>query len=331
MTILTALAALTACAGVQSPPLGVAPQTFAVANAGTVASEPDRSPSWISADAKVAPRLLYVSDLGSYTVRVYDFPSLKPAGKLTGFTAPQGLCNGAHGSIWVTNTLTYQIFEFAHGGSTPIARLSDPVGLPVGCAFDATSGNLAVANLDDFSGVGSVVVYRHARGAPSVYGNASQTSNYFAGYDGKGNLYVSGWSATNAYALEVLPHGGNALAPLKIAGGTIHYPGTVAWHGSTLVLGDQKCKNASTSCLYEAAVSGRTARISGTIPLDGTCDVAEAWIGVSEIAGGDNEANCRYGHSIVDIWPYPAGGRPSASATGVRMPAGVTVSTAAAP
>jgi hypothetical protein len=279
----------------------------------------------MSPDAKTLPRLLYLSDLGGYVVHVYRFPSLNVAGKLTGFIAPQGLCTDARGNVWVTDTLTYQIIKFAHGGTKRLATLADPVGMPAGCAVDPTSGNLAVTNVMDFSGAASVLVYTHARGTPLVYGNPAQAYDYFAAYDANGDLYVSGSSPQAGYALSVLAHGTSSLSIVKVAGATIYFPGTVAWKGSTLMLGDQTCKNTSASCLYKATVSGKTVHITGSISLGGSCDVAQVWVGAAQIVGGNDEANCRYGRSTVDRWP-DAGGKPLASRSGVRMPVGVTVS-----
>lgn len=319
------------CTGAAQPPRAASfARILALPDGAAIVPQPDRGASSVATKAKAAPRLLYVSDLATFTVKIYDFPSLAKVGKLTGFDDPQGLCTGARGSVWVTSTSSSQIFEFAHGATKPQAELSDPVGFPVGCAFDRRTGNLAVTDIENFSGDGSVLVYKRAHGTPSVYGTPAQSADYFAAYDASGNLYVSG-SSSQHYILTVLAHGASSLTPVKITGGTIFFPGTVTWHGSTLVLGDQRCKNRAGSCLYRTAVSGKTARITGSIPFDGACDIAQAWVGALQIAAGDDQANCKYGTSAVGLWPYPAGGKPSITATGLGMPVGATVSTVGAP
>jgi hypothetical protein len=325
LTVLVSALTTSACGSVTPSGSGASIRTVALSGA-SVGTGFDRSPSWVAPDARNAPSLLYVSDLSGFTVRIYDFPSLKLVGKLTGFDEPQGLCSGAAGNIWVANTLGDQIIEFAHGGTKPIATLADPAGSPVGCAFDSKSGDLAVTNIEDTSGPASVLVYRRARGTPLVYGNPAQSADYFAGYDSAGNLYVSGSGSKQTYVLTVLPRGSNSLVPVKVTGATIYFPGTVAARARGLILGDQSCKKHATSCLYRAAVSGRTARVTGMVALGGSCDVAQAWVGAAQIAGGDDEANCKYGHSTVDRWHYPAGGAPIGSATGAAMPVGATVS-----
>lgn len=285
----------------------------------------DSARSWISPLGASANRLLYISDLGKWDVYIYSFPSLIIVGKLTGFDNPQGECSDSAGNVWIANAGTEQMLEYAHGSITIRNTLSDPVGYPVGCAIDHTTGNLAVMNVDDFSGAGSVLVYAKARGTPRIYANASAHSYYFGGYR-NGDLYVSGVSGKSAYVLSRLAKGAGSMSSIAIAGGTLYFPGTVAWRSSTLVLGDQRCKNAATSCLYDLTLSGKTATIKRAIALGNSCDVAQAWVGATQVAAGNNAEYCDGGKSRVEIWPYPAGGKPTASISSPRAPVGATVS-----
>jgi hypothetical protein len=322
-----AAALLSACSGwLQSEPSIAGPSApLAAAIDRATGSVIDRAASWLAPGAKTANELLYVSDLGTFDVNVYSFPSLSMVGKLTGFNEPQGECAGSGGDFWVTSTGNEQIWEFAHGGTSAIAKLSDPVGYPVGCAIDPTNGNLAVTNLYDFSGSGGVLIYEHGGGTPRSHSNSSQYYYYFDGYDPHGNLYVSGMTLKKQYQLFVLPHDSDSMSQVTIKGATLYLAGTVAWAASHLVLGDQRCKNRASSCLYELTVSGKTASVTGTTPLNEACDVAQVWIGSDQIAGGDYEY-CRKRASSADLWPYPAGGNPSARVKGLREPVGAVVS-----
>ncbi len=303
---------------------------LSVATAGSgVEGRPDTSPSWIAPGA-ASGALLYVSDLGNFDVRVFTYPALKPAGKLTGFVQPQGECVDRAGNVWIANTEGMDLREYAHGGTTEIARVSDVLGYPAGCAVDPKSGNLAVTNIENFSGNANVLVYKRARGTPAVYGNATLSSFYFAAYDPQGNLYVSARSSPSTFSLGVLARGAHSIALVTVSGGTIYFPGTVAWSGSELVLGDQRCNNTASSCLYRLTVTGKTARIAGATSLGGACDVAQAWVGVSRVAGGDY-SNCSHQGSSADLWPYPAGGKPTARVTGFTQPVGAVVSSAGGP
>ena len=92
-------------------------------------------------------RLLYLSDAGTNDVVVYRYPSLVEAGVLTGFDEPQGECVDKAGNVWITNSLVSNVLEYAHGGTTAIATLSDRGQYPVGCSVDEKSGTLAVSNI----------------------------------------------------------------------------------------------------------------------------------------------------------------------------------------
>jgi hypothetical protein len=224
----------------------------------------------------------------------------------------------------------YQVREYAHGETTPIATLHDDFGYPVGCAVDPSNGNLAVTNLQNFSGAAIVLLYKHARGTPAVFSNKDIAYYYFAGYDGSGNLYVSGQTSQHGFALGVLSRGAKSISGVAVSGGTIYFPGTVAWNGSNLVLGDQRCKNSASSCLYRLTVSGKAAHVVGSTPLGGACDVAQAWVGASRVAAGEYQS-CSHQRSGAALWRYPAGGKPAAQVTGLLQPVGAVVSSGGAP
>jgi hypothetical protein len=101
----------------------------AAVNPDVIAS-PNRSKSWMDPSAK-AGALLYISDFNNSSVYVYSWPKLKAVGTLTGFTNPQGLCTDKAQNVWISNTGGANLEEFAHGGTTPIATLSDAGFLPV--------------------------------------------------------------------------------------------------------------------------------------------------------------------------------------------------------
>ncbi len=276
-------------------------------------------------DAASAKSLLYVSSSQNFDVYVYTYPELKLAGKLTGFIQPQGECTDKKGNVWITSTGSEQIFQFPHGGKSPIATLIDPLGYPVGCAVDSKTGDVAVANIFDFSGDGELLIYKGGRGTPVPYFNPEQSGYYFDGYDAAGDLYVSGTARDGAYALSVLAHGKHTLASVALQGGTINYPGSVQAIGSSLVLGDQECGKTMSSCFYQASISGRNARITRKTTLDGACDVAQGWIQNGKLAGGDYD-DCGRNRSGAYLWPFPGGGTPAHGVTGVAKPIGTTIS-----
>lgn len=288
-------------------------------DAMTGAGEPNHRRSWISRDIKSVHKLLFVSDaLG--VVWVYKMPGLEIKGILTGFQAPNGMCSDGKGSVWITMSGFEQIWKLAHDG-TVISILQDTIGTPIGCAVDPTTGNLAVSNVGNNSPPpigGSILVYPRATGVPAEYYCLSCLINYgFVGYDTRGDLFVDGQNASNAFALAELPAGSTAtdqLKALNIEGGTLYVQGMVEWNaaGRYLVIGDQLCDNKHTTCAYRAKIVGSTAKITGrTTLLDSAgnpiCDMIQGTLDGNTIAGSDDD-NGYCGHpSGTDLWPFRAG------------------------
>ena len=253
--------------------------------------------------------LLYISDLGSFDVNVYSLDPLTRVRKLTGFSEPQGECSDASGDVWIADTGAAEMLEFRPGAKHAARTLVDPLGYPVGCAVDPASGDLAVNDIfSNNNGPGDVLVYHNARGTPAPYDNPHQYFYYFAAYDTSGNLYVSGMTKTNAYSLSALLHGAKTMVPVSVAGGTLHFPGSVFFNGETLVLGDQQCGGAKRSCLYEASVSGTRVTIAKSIALTGSCDVAQVALDGDRIYGGDYDS-CAKGSSVTRGPSPPAASR----------------------
>jgi hypothetical protein len=310
------IASLSAC-GYVSPQLPIAP----AAPMGLL----DRSGAWMAPDAAKVKSLLYVSDAQSYDVYIYSFPGLEPKGKLTGFDRPEGECSDARGDVWITDTQGKEIVRYRHGGRKVEAVLHDPLGFPAGCAIDRKTGDLAVTNLFGFSGSGGVLIYKKATGTPRAYTNPGQYYYYFAGYDDKGDLYASGKSQTDRYRLSMLAPLGRSMVTVLIKGPTIFVPGTVQWTGSSLLLGDQRCRRKKTSCLYVAHVSRKSVRITRRVRLSGSCDVLQVAFEQGRFAGGDNW-RCGPGRSSTDVWAYPRGGAPIRTRSDIQVPVGATIS-----
>src|ERR1700677_289861 len=144
-----AVAALTGCSGPQAlvGPLRAIPQS-----AQTLRHLGPQT-SWMAQKA-TSQNLLYIGDNGSGGVLVYSYA---PGYKLVGFLAapryPGGECVDKAQDVFIPDAggggdVT---FEYAHGGTAPIAILGDLGGGPVACSIDPTTGNLAVTIRDPHS------------------------------------------------------------------------------------------------------------------------------------------------------------------------------------
>jgi hypothetical protein len=146
--------------------------------------------------------LLYTAggENGRGIVYVYTYPQGALVGTLTGMIQPSGVCTDSAGNVFIVAYTTGSlgsstIYEYAHGGTSPVAMLSDP-GVALGCAVDPKTGNLAVANTSDFTNPyeddwGDIAIYPEARGNPKIYYDDGFPAFYNCGYDNEGNLYVS--------------------------------------------------------------------------------------------------------------------------------------------
>lgn len=312
LSLCAVAAVLTGCGGMRQGENGLP-----IAATGTPARG---AGSWMDPGA-TSRHLLYVSDTGTSEVYVYSYPSDKLVGTLKDFRDPGGECVDKNGNVFITNTGDDDILEFAHGGTSPIATLSDPGYFPFGCSIDPTSGNLAVANnfASSGSGQGNVVVYTHAKGKPKGdYTDPKMNEMLLCGYDDKGNLFVDGFTqgSGSEFAFAELRHGSTTLTNITL-NQSIGSPGGVQWDGKHVAVGDQ-----STNVVYQFSISGKKGTKAGSTPLTGASEVVQFWIAGSKLIGPDA------GAGDAGIWKYPAGGSALKTITGLYVPLGATLSKA---
>lgn len=282
----------------------------------------DHSPSRMARDAKNM-NLLYISDAESGDLYVYSYPQAKLKGTLTGLSAPEGECVDKAGDVFVANTGATDILEYPHGGTNPIATLSDSGYYPLGCAVDPTTGNLAVTNIcAEVSGQcvadGNLLIYASAKGAPTSYTDPSIAEYFFCGYDDKGNLYVDGLYNSN-FAFGELPDGRSSFRNITL-NTSIYQPGGVQWDGKYVAVGNEDLYN---NIIYDFRISGthgKLARPGGT-PLDGATLVVQFWIQGKSVIGPNHG-----GSGSVMFWKYPDGGSPTKVFNAFSTPIGSTVS-----
>ncbi|MFZ0681369.1 MAG: hypothetical protein WA304_00930 [Candidatus Cybelea sp.] len=286
-------------------------QSF-TANARLTTVHPDRRTSWMEPDAKRG-RLLYLSDAGTNDVVVYRYPSLVEAGVLTGFDEPQGECVDKAGNVWITNSLVSNVLEYAHGGTTAIATLSDRGQYPVGCSVDEKSGTLAVSNIATRrKHRGGLSLYTNATGTPAIITSPDFDEVYFVGYDGRGNLFLDGYSDSHVFHFGELANGSSTIAPITLSGATVRFPGGVQFYDGKVNVGDQE-----GAVIYRATETGM---IAGSTPLNDSVDCVQFFILGKAVVCPDA------GNGDIETYPYPAGGSPIQVITGLVSPAGAVVS-----
>jgi hypothetical protein len=281
----------------------------------------DRGKSWMLPDAG-KQWLLYVSDGSSGTVDVYNYrlEAGKLYGQITGFAAPYGQCVDKSGNVYIADLGSAEIYEFAHGGTKPIATAADQFGFPIGCSVDPTTGNIAVSNFNGPSyGPGGIVIFsRGLSGTQTNYTNLNLLLAWPPAYDPNGNLFVEGVDSTFVGTLLELAAGGSKFTLLN--GLVLGFPAGVQWDGSYIVATDQGYLGGYTSALNRISVSGSAVTVVRTTVLTDNCDGSTDYMDVSQpFIGGltpkhnaviAGDLDCQ---NALSVWNYTNGGNPKRS------------------
>jgi hypothetical protein len=274
--------------------------------------------------------LLYVADFN--TVNFFSYGTWKPMGKLTGFSTDYpSLCVDAAQHVYVV--ATNEIFEYAHGGTTPMRTLSDPYGNLLGCSTDPTTGNLAVTSS---ASSGSIVsVYPHAKGVPVQY----TLTITFGGvpsvaYDSSGNLFTDGYESST-YRLAELPKGSSSFMYFFFGlGSGSKFPnlGGMQWDGKYLAVGTY---DSRPNIIEQVEVSSSGIAYKGTTTLERNSLSYGFFIvtldgGSTVIATHDYHNGTGSCHTCgkMDVYRYPRGGSPTSVISGFDFPSSVAVSKA---
>jgi hypothetical protein len=207
-----------------------------------------------------------------------------------------GDCSDSAGDVFITNN--NQVLEYPHGGTTSIATLNLSGDNATGCAVDPRTGNLAVV----YRGSGAdVAVFADAQGQPTLY--TSELDSEFCGYDGDGNLFVSGDNSDEPGLSELL-NGSGAFSPLSIKG-KLGNPGRMQWDGKYLTY---ESRTAGSLKIARLTVAGSSATVVGTTRFKGDIRNAyESWIYGNRIIVPYSSRG-QYGNRI-GVWAYPGGGK----------------------
>ncbi|HVN70166.1 MAG TPA: hypothetical protein VMU38_11025 [Candidatus Binatia bacterium] len=245
--------------------------------------------------------LLYVTG-GCGGTCVLSYPKGKVVASIS--QAGVGLCSDAKGNVFMPSASSGAavVYEFAHGGTTPVATLDLPSGALVaeGCAVDPKTNDLAVSYICADCSDGPVAIFKDERGTPASY---DQPGVYlsFCGYDAKGDLFADGTNLSNDFALTEFAHGKTGFNELSVSQ-AIHNAGQVQWDGAYVAVED-----LDQPVIYQFKVSGSTAKLKGTTRLSGSGTWGgQAWIDGASVIVPFAESGSN--PSEVGFWKYPSGG-----------------------
>jgi hypothetical protein len=245
-------------------------------------------------------------------------------GTLTGLSEPNGECVDKAGDVFVTQTGSASIVEYAHGATTPTTTLDDVSGnYPYACSVDPTTGNLAVSNFISSFGSGSLAIFTNAQGTPNIVTDATFQGMYSVAYDNAGNLYVDGTpsngGASTSFVFAELPKGATSFTDITL-NQQIGFPGGVAWDGKYVAVGNQ-----DSPTVYEFSISGATGTSEGSTNLANlSTSVAQFWI-QGERGPWSQLIGPSCGQNNTTLWAYHSGNSVKTLA-GNGCPAGAVVS-----
>jgi hypothetical protein len=321
---ISAAALLVGCSGSQ-PPIGA---PGAMPQASEVATHADRGTSWMLPEAKGEDLLYSSNDDGD--VYVYSYPAFKQVGELELNEATQGLCVDKQSDVFVpawtgdVSTLTGYVYEYAHGGTQPIATLSDPGALNTSCSVDPTTGNLAVTNAYQ-SGYdyGNVVIYPNASGNPTTY-VVTDIEPGWSAYDGNGDLFVDSYHGGSTSPLAELPKGASSFSSITLSKSISTE--SLQWVNGDLTVASDSGNNFGSLFIYRVQISGYSGNIIGSTTLNmhrlGYDGNGQYWIQGGRILGAGSH------HNSLEMWRYPAGGKGIKTAIRRFTPWGVVLSVA---
>jgi hypothetical protein len=257
--------------------------------------------------------LLYVSNANG-TVSVYRYWQRTLVGVLTHFKKPMGECaNPKTGNVYITDYNAEKIYEYAHGGKTPVRALDDAPYMPYACSVAPANGDLAVANdpYEYYHGKGNIAIYPHGSGTPKIVEGTGSSGQHFTAcaYDDRGDLLAMSQYKYSPFwydSFYYLPKGGSRLLPISLPniGYSSHFGVVqgVAWDGKYWVAGP------IYGGLFLYTINIKAYYVGSITLAKGT--VGPIWVYRKSLAARGTQVVAGVGSGTLEYWAYPAGGNP---------------------
>jgi len=153
---------------------------------GLLVGPPQKSPGWLSEDAKSGSAKVYVSDAELGEVLIYNAAKpTAPIGTITnGISEPLGTFVDASGNLYVANIGSNTVTVYPKGKTAPSMTYSSGLSGPIGVAV-GSDGTVYVPEFE----TGAVVEYYKGKTKPSLTLAVPDAEG--VALDAKNNLYVS--------------------------------------------------------------------------------------------------------------------------------------------
>lgn len=253
--------------------------------------------------------LLYITT--SKKIEIVSYPHWSMVAKIPGRW--YSLCSDANnGNVFAVGP-NYQVTEFAHGGTTPIATLTAPPGYAGlgACSVDPTSGKVAVPASQGPNNHGAILIFAPGQQNATTYSDSKLLTFNAAAYDDNGNLYTSAQNKEKGPRIAALLVGQKQLKIIKY--GEVHLPLKMQWDGRYLVY--QVALGPPGTWVYQMQIDGQKGTIVNTVEVSNS-NTDSFWLDKGSLfsfyyppKAGNNYA--------VAVWPYPAGGDPTSKFFGL--------------
>jgi hypothetical protein len=243
-------------------------------------------------------------------VLMASYPQGKIVGSIPFYSRAASVCSDPrNGNVFIPEG--YTIYEYAHGGSVPIATLSVPSGYDAlgGCSVDPMTGNLA-----QMAG-GGVLIYPKAQGTPAAYSYKNAGFTYPA-YDDSGNLFLGAdivkGKFRNSQIAEI--RAGKTRFTFINVSTDIGYPVKIQWDGSYLTVKFEPSNHQYA--IAQIQITGKTGTVVNSVPLKSAISQNFYWIQDSLIFAV--VGHLRHNNWGIGAWRYPKGGSPKSSFYGIK-------------
>jgi streptogramin lyase len=260
---------------------------------------------------KVGVGSVYVSDYGSNALYGYSQSGGSPTYTVTtGIAGPQGVATDKEGSVFLANTNDSQILRFKPPSTAPTLTINDTGEFPSDVAVDR-AGNVWVSNICSAPScaAGNIVQYDQTGAVLQTLTCANLARDYFIAVDKNGNVVVDGADSNGDVYFDLIPSGSTSCKALPIR---LTFPGSLQFNQrGDLVVDDQANSAVKTYRAFRKLVHVTTFA-GGIDPVAIALTYRETgiWAGY---AGG------------MALFPYPAGGSPEVTISGLVEPIGIAV------
>jgi hypothetical protein len=240
---------------------------------------------------------------------VLSYPTWSIVTRIRAYRNWYAVCSDPNNGNVFAITGSNEIDEYAHGGTTPIAKITLPAGYPTACSVDPTTGNLAVTAIETPTELrDTLFVYPKAQGSPATYTDKQLPGLISPAYDNAGNLFVGAVNKVDGARIAELKVGRNQFTVIKLIGNPQTYLRQIQWDGTHLVFLVPNGRGFGTT-VNQVTISGKNATIVNSFLLN-YCQGEYFWIYKGALLSFYYPPKVNNNYAIA-AWGYPSGGKPT--------------------